>query len=84
MSVVHPLKMLLRRLAPYLSRTFSLNRPVLQADDHKKLIDKWAESLEGNSVPEVKSALDNILGHILQTKLVSNAHSTSYLCSLTE
>lgn len=65
------MKMILRRLA-ILPRRFSLNRPLSQVgDDHGKLIEKWSESLENAKVPEVQSALDNILGHVLQTKEVS-------------
>lgn len=71
MTVDCSMKMILRRLA-ILPRRFSLNRPLSQSgDDHGKLIEKWALSLENAKVPEVQSALDNILGHVLQTKEVS-------------
>lgn len=66
-----PMNMILRRLANQLPRGFSLNRPLRQADEHKTLIEKWTQSLESAKVPEVQSALDNILGHILKTKQVS-------------
>lgn len=46
-----------------------------QAEEHKKLIEKWTQSLESAKVPEVQSALDNILGSILKTKLVSSRAS---------
>lgn len=65
------MNMILRRLGLQLPRRFSLNRPLRQADEqHKNLIEKWSASLESAKVPEVQSALDNILGHILQTKKV--------------
>lgn len=61
----------LRRLGLHLPRKFSLSRPLAQTEEPKKLIEKWSESLENAKVPEVQSALDNILGHILQTKQVT-------------
>lgn len=64
-------KNILARNAVPISRKFLLSRPVWEAQNHRSLIDKWREKLEAEKVPEVDSALDNILAHVLQKKPVS-------------